>query len=184
MEWGDPVEGRFEIRSPVSATAEPDQIPHAGRPAVASGSCQHVPNGRSPTGEHYQYSCAGSIVWSATRRLQSGHVVVVGIQHLPGRHRPPGSKKFETATHTSRGTRSSRRPRAGQVDVFREHHPDGWPWWDYRGGSFYKKMGLRIDLLMTSWSVTDAMKLAPIDRNERKGPKDDRPPTMHRSSST
>jgi exonuclease III len=39
-------------------------------------------------------------------------------------------------------------------------------------------MGLRIDLLMTSRSVTDATKLALIDRNERKGPKDD-PPSDH-----
>ena len=68
----------------------------------------------------------------------------------------------------------------GLVDVFREHHPEErlYSWWDYRGGSFYKKMGLRIDLLMTSRSVTDATTLALIDRNERKGPKDD-PPSDH-----
>ena len=91
-------------------------------------------------------------------------------------------KKFETATHTSQAERDrlAALEQWGLVDVFREHHPEErlYSWWDYRGGSFYKKMGLRIDLLMTSRSVTDATTLALIDRNERKGPKDD-PPSDH-----
>ena len=109
-------------------------------------------------------------------------MVVVGLQHLSGRHRLLGSEEFETATHTSQAERDrlAALEQWGLVDVFREHHPEErlYSWWDYRGGSFYKKMGLRIDLLMTSRSVTDATTLALIDRNERKGPKDD-PPSDH-----
>ena len=111
-----------------------------------------------------------------------------GLQHLPADIDCWDPKKFETATHTSQAERDrlAALEQWGLVDVFREHHPEErlYSWWDYRGGSFYKKMGLRIDLLMTSRSVTDATKLALIDRNERKGPKDDPPSTMHRSSST
>jgi exonuclease III len=46
------------------------------------------------------------------------------------------------------------------------------------GRQLLQKDGLRIDLLMTTRSVTDATKVALIDRNERKGPKDD-PPSDH-----
>ena len=91
-------------------------------------------------------------------------------------------KKFETETHTSQAERDrlTALEEWGLVDVFREHHDADrlYSWWDYRGGNFHKKMGLRIDLLMTTRSVADATKLALIDRNERKGPKDD-PPSDH-----
>ena len=68
----------------------------------------------------------------------------------------------------------------GLVDVFREHHDDDglYSWWDYRGGAFHKKQGMRIDLLMTTRSVADEARLVVVDRNERKGPKDD-PPSDH-----
>ncbi len=41
---------------------------------------------------------------------------------------------------------------AGFVDVFRAVHPElqAFSWWDYRGGAFHRKHGLRIDLLLAS----------------------------------
>jgi len=68
----------------------------------------------------------------------------------------------------------------GLVDVFRDHYADGglFSWWDYRAGDFHKKKGMRIDLLLASRSVADATTTVVVDRNERKGPKDD-PPSDH-----
>ena len=38
----------------------------------------------------------------------------------------------------------------GFHDLFRERFPDEqkFSWWDYRGGAFHRKMGLRIDFLL------------------------------------
>ena len=59
------------------------------------------------------------------------------------------------------------------VDCFRALHPDeqGFTWWDYRGGSFHRGMGLRIDLLLASASLGERLAGCGIDRDFRKGPK-------------
>lgn len=59
---------------------------------------------------------------------------------------------------------------AGFVDVFREQHPDtqAFSWWDYRGGAFHRKQGLRIDLLLASPEASARVKSAEIDRDYRK----------------
>lgn len=59
------------------------------------------------------------------------------------------------------------------VDCFRRIHPDeqGFTWWDYRGGSFHRGMGLRIDLLLASAPLAGEISACGIDRDFRKGPK-------------
>ncbi|MFM9139866.1 MAG: exodeoxyribonuclease III, partial [Solirubrobacterales bacterium] len=47
----------------------------------------------------------------------------------------------------------------------------GFTWWDYRGGSFHRGMGLRIDLLLASEPLAGEIKACGIDRDFRKGPK-------------
>jgi exodeoxyribonuclease-3 len=61
----------------------------------------------------------------------------------------------------------------GLVDVFRERFDDAGlhSWWDYRAGAFYKKQGMRIDLIMASPPAAEALDFVLIDRNERKGEK-------------
>jgi exodeoxyribonuclease-3 len=44
-------------------------------------------------------------------------------------------------------------------------------WWDYRAGSFHKRQGMRIDLVLASDSIADRVTWALIDRNARKGSK-------------
>jgi exodeoxyribonuclease-3 len=58
----------------------------------------------------------------------------------------------------------------GFVDVFRAQHPDlqAFSWWDYRGGAFHRKQGLRIDFLLASPSVADRVTQVEIDREYRK----------------
>jgi exodeoxyribonuclease-3 len=57
----------------------------------------------------------------------------------------------------------------GLVDVFRKLHPDGgvYSWWDYRGVSFFKNQGLRIDFIFATEPV--AVTACVIDRDARKG---------------
>ena len=56
------------------------------------------------------------------------------------------------------------------VDLFRELHPDeqAFSWWDYRGGAFHRKMGLRIDFLLATRSVLARVRSVEIDRDYRK----------------
>jgi exodeoxyribonuclease-3 len=57
------------------------------------------------------------------------------------------------------------------VDLFRVHNPDGgvYSWWDYRGVSFFKNRGLRIDMIYGTKPIADRCTACTIDRNARKG---------------
>lgn len=65
----------------------------------------------------------------------------------------------------------------GFVDVFRKHHPDGgiYSWWDYRRLAFPRNDGLRIDHVFATPVLAERSTGAFIDRNQRKGKKDDKP---------
>ena len=68
----------------------------------------------------------------------------------------------------------------GFVDLYREHSPETqeFSWWDYRGGAFHKKQGLRIDLLLATASVRERVGAVIIDREYRKK-KDGLTPSDH-----
>jgi len=68
----------------------------------------------------------------------------------------------------------------GLVDLQRALEPDArtFSWWDYRGGSFHKNEGLRIDLLLASASARDRATKVWVDRDWRKK-RDDRTPSDH-----
>lgn len=59
---------------------------------------------------------------------------------------------------------------AGLVDLFRTRYPDdpGFSWWDYRAGSFHKKEGMRIDLLLATPVVANRVQDVYVDREYRK----------------
>jgi exodeoxyribonuclease-3 len=58
----------------------------------------------------------------------------------------------------------------GFLDLFRERHPDevAFSWWDYRGGAFHRKHGLRIDFLLGTRAVARRVREVGIDRDWRK----------------
>jgi exodeoxyribonuclease-3 len=58
----------------------------------------------------------------------------------------------------------------GLADLFRTAHPDeqAFSWWDYRGGAFHRKQGLRIDFLLATAAVRDRLRHVEIDREYRK----------------
>ncbi len=60
--------------------------------------------------------------------------------------------------------------RLGLVDLWRDRHPEerSFSWWDYRGGSFHRGHGLRIDTLLGTESVRRRVKDVVIDREFRK----------------
>ena len=59
----------------------------------------------------------------------------------------------------------------GLADLFRERTPDGgvFSWWDYRGVSFFKNQGLRIDYVFATAPVAARCTACAIDRDARKG---------------
>lgn len=58
----------------------------------------------------------------------------------------------------------------GFIDVYRERHPDtqDFSWYDYRGGAFHKKQGLRIDFVLATQSAASRVTNIEIDRDYRK----------------
>jgi exodeoxyribonuclease-3 len=58
----------------------------------------------------------------------------------------------------------------GFTDVYRQLFPNSqaFSWWDYRGGAFHKKQGLRIDFLLATPSVLARVRNVEIDREYRK----------------
>ena len=66
--------------------------------------------------------------------------------------------------------RTARLEAWGFVDLFRVAHPDtqAFSWWDYRGGAFHRKHGLRIDFLLATPDVSDRLESVEIDREYRK----------------
>ncbi len=58
----------------------------------------------------------------------------------------------------------------GWTDLYRQQEPDtrAFSWWDYRGGSFHRGHGLRIDFLLGTKSVTERLREVEIDRDFRK----------------
>ena len=56
------------------------------------------------------------------------------------------------------------------TDLFRHVHPEEqkFSWWDYRGGSFHRDLGLRIDLLLGTPAVVSRVRRVEIDREYRK----------------
>ena len=58
----------------------------------------------------------------------------------------------------------------GLIDLFRVVSPDtqAFSWWDYRGGAFHRKQGLRIDFLLGTQAIVDRLRSVEIDREFRK----------------
>lgn len=58
----------------------------------------------------------------------------------------------------------------GLVDLFRHLHPDeqAFTWWDYRGGAFHRRRGLRIDFLLGNRALLERLREVQIDREYRK----------------
>ena len=83
--------------------------------------------------------------------------------------------EFEGMTHVSPPEREALAALEswGLVDAFRQQYPDDrlFSWWDYRGGSFHRHRGMRIDLVLVTEVLARNTTFALIDRQARKGEK-------------
>lgn len=68
----------------------------------------------------------------------------------------------------------------GLRDLFREREPEAkaFSWWDYRGGAFHRRQGLRIDFLLGTPAVVARLRSVEIDREFRKK-RDELTPSDH-----
>ncbi len=139
----------------------------------------YVPNGRSLDSEHY----SAKLDWLARLRdhLESTAdpgrpVAVCGDFNVAPEDRDVWDpKQFEGMTHVSPPEREAlaRLESWGLVDVFRRLYDDDslFSWWDYRGGSFHRHQGMRIDLILVTEVLATATTFGLIDRQARKGEK-------------
>lgn len=113
-------------------------IEHAGE--------HHPPDGMSCLGGDYNICCAPLDSWSEDKLAGS-------IFHTDA-ERERMAKLFEL----------------GYADAFRQLHPEeqAYSWWDYRGGAFHRKQGLRIDLLLVGAALGERLTACEIDREYRK----------------
>ena len=188
---GVAVISRVGLENPVAGfgpgiEADPDaRLAWATCGGVRVASC-YVPNGRALGHDHYRYKLSWLDRLRASLDAQADPwepVLVCGDFNVaPDDRDVYDPSAFVDTTHTSGPER--RRLAAlldwGLTDLFRSHHRGGglFSWWDYRGGSFHKRKGMRIDLVLGSAPAAEASRYALIDRNERKGPRND-PPSDH-----
>jgi len=68
----------------------------------------------------------------------------------------------------------------GLSDAFRRLYPDeqAFSWWDYRGGAFHRRHGLRIDMLLANAAALARVRSVTIDRDFRKK-RDEMTPSDH-----
>jgi exodeoxyribonuclease-3 len=138
----------------------------------------YVPNGREVGSEFYERKLA----WLAVLRdwLDRHHSVGDDVMVLGDFNVAPADidvwdpKAFIGATHVTEPERQAVAALAewGLQDAFRVQYPDVarlFSYWDYRRGDFHEHRGMRIDLVLTTPSVTERIEWAIVDRNARKG---------------
>jgi len=182
------VHGQKQWNGVAVLTREPGEVLQVGLPGaedagarfltVATGGLQvssvYVPNGK--TLEHPDFERKLRFMQSLTDHLRNsaGHDAIVGgdFNIVPGdrdSHAPDALRG--SIFHTDAERRAiTEFTSLGFVDLYRHLNPDGdmFSWWDYRGGSFYKNRGLRIDFLFASPNVTSRCRRAWVDRDYRK----------------
>jgi exodeoxyribonuclease-3 len=139
--------------------------------------CVYVVNGQELTSDRYPYKLA----W--LRRLRAyldrnskpdAPLVLCGDMNVAPDDRDCWSpEKWKDQIHCSTPEREALAEVVafGLTDMFRKHHGDAkvYSWWDYRGVSFFKDQGLRIDLIYATKPLADRSTSCMIDRNARKG---------------
>lgn len=139
--------------------------------------CVYVPNGQELTSDKYPYKLA----W--LRRLRAyldrtakpdDPLVLCGDMNVTPDDRDVWSpEKWKGSIHCSQPERDALAEVTAfpLVDLFRERNGDAklYSWWDYRGVSFFKDQGLRIDCIFGTKPIVARCTACTIDRSARKG---------------
>jgi exodeoxyribonuclease-3 len=137
----------------------------------------YVPNGRTPTDEHYGYK----LRWLAALRgaladdlAAHPDLVITGDFNIaPTDADVWDPTQFIGATHVTGPERDALAAvvAVGLTDVVPTpmKGPNPFTYWDYRAGMFHQDKGMRIDLVLASSTVASRVERAWIDREARKG---------------
>jgi exodeoxyribonuclease III len=182
---GVAILSRVGLEDPVAGFA--DGGPADAEARVMSATCGgvrltsvYVPNGRALGHEQYHYKLSWLERLYAhldTSASPTDDLVVCGDMNIaPTDLDLWDVAAFEGSTHVSDEERAAlaQLQKWGLHDVFREQYPEVeglFSWWDYRAGSFHKRQGMRIDLILATTSLATRARWALIDRNARKGSK-------------
>jgi exodeoxyribonuclease-3 len=181
MHVGDGRWNGVAIASRVGLTPLADALPGHPEPRYASADCGglrltsvYVPNGRALGDPHFAYK----LDWLAALRATLDAVDPGGPQVIMGDFNVAPTDDdvwdigaFAGATHVTEPERAAVRSLLdwGLTDVRARPGKNDRPftYWDYRAGMFHKDLGMRIDLVLASRSITvvDAY----VDRKARKG---------------
>jgi len=139
--------------------------------------CVYVPNGQDLTSDRYPYKLAwfGRLrAYLAQTSSPDAPLALCGDMNVAPDDRDVWSpEKWANSIHCSTPERAALADVAGfgLTDVFRQHHGDEklYSWWDYRGVSFFKNQGLRIDLIFLTQPLVARCTGCTIDRTARKG---------------
>lgn len=138
----------------------------------------YVPNGRSLDDPHYAYKLhwldelrqATAAELQAKPDLPLALVGDFNIIPFPEDNGDPDIVEG-VSTHVSPEERAAffAFEQAGVTDVVRPLLPEGFTYWDYQRLKFPRNEGIRIDFILGSRALSDAVTAASIHRNERKG---------------
>lgn len=138
----------------------------------------YVPNGRSLDDPHFVYKLDWlDALAQYTRQTLQGDpdaaLALVGDFNIAPTDADNGDPTVipGVTTHVSEPERAAFREfeTAGLSDVVRPLVPTGFTYWDYKQLRFPRNEGLRIDFILGSHAIAEAVRGAAIHRNERKG---------------
>ncbi len=137
----------------------------------------YVPNGRGLEDPHYAYK----LEWLAALRADTERwlahnpdlpLALMGDFNIAPTDADMGDPTFVhgISTHISEPERAAFNAFAPQLtDLVRPHVPEGFTYWDYKQLRFPRNEGMRIDFILGSAALRDAVTGASIHRDERKG---------------
>jgi exodeoxyribonuclease-3 len=139
--------------------------------------CVYVPNGQDLTSDRYPYKLAwlGRLRSYLDRTATPDQpLALCGDFNVTPDDRDVWSPdKWRGQIHCSEPERTALAGVTGfgLVDAFRQRNGEtqAFSWWDYRGISFFKNQGLRIDLVYLTAPLAERCTACTIDRNARKG---------------
>ena len=138
----------------------------------------YVPNGRSLDDPHYAYKLhwLDELRKATAAQLQAKPdlpLALVGDFNIIPFDSDNGDPDIVegVSTHVSPEERAAffAFQDAGVTDVVRPLIPEGFTYWDYQRLKFPRNEGVRIDFVLGSRALADAVTAASIHRNERKG---------------
>jgi exodeoxyribonuclease-3 len=138
----------------------------------------YVPNGRALGDPHYDYkldwlAALTDYTRGALRQSPQLPLALVGDFNIAPTDADNGDPAVVPgfSTHVSDLERQAyaELETVGMSDVVRPLVPTGYTYWDYKRLRFPKNEGMRIDFILGSPALADAVAGAEIHRNERKG---------------